>query len=266
MILTRDITRVISPAGLEITSATADPTATTASIAMASGTDRIYLGFHGKFASRYFQMGTVNSGAPTLLVEYWDGSAWQEVKDTIDETIGFQNSGFISWVNQDDWEKTTVSPIDDVELYYVRISSGAPFVVGATLQSCLNIYSDDLLLRRYYPELVSDSRYLPPGRTDFLEQHIAAKNRVVNKLKQRRVIDDESQIIDINEVSEAATHAVAEIILAPIKADDILINRARKAFEFELNDLVKNADQNKDGIISDAERSDDIAFGTVVRR
>lgn len=266
MILTRDITRVIAPSGIEITSATADPTATTASIAMTSGTDRLYLGFNGKFASRYFQMGTVNPGAPSLVVEYWDGSAWAEVLDVIDETIGFQNSGFISWVNKDDWKKTTVSPIDDVELYYVRVSSTAPFAVGVTLQSCLNIYSDDLLLRRYYPELVSDARYLPPGRTDFLEQHVAAKNRVVNKLKQRRVIEDESQIIDINEVAEAATHAVAEIILAPIKADDILINRARKAFEFELDDLVKHIDQNKDGQVSDFERGDDIAFGTLVRR
>lgn len=271
MLLPKEITRVIySPTDTDLTYACQDPNQVTSAFAMLDDdTQFLYLGFYGKFASRYFHMGVVNSSTnPVLVVEYWNGTDWAPVLDLHDETIGFTQSGFISWRNKDDWKPTNVDPLSDEseKLYWVRISPTGDEIDGTpTLNAVLNLFSNDTALRRFYPELVTDSRYLPSGRTNFIEQHIAAKNRVVTKLKQRRVIEDESQIIDINEVAEAAVHACADIILSPISTDEELLKRIRAAFENEMNDLTKHADANKDGQVSDTERQD-ISFGTVVRR
>lgn len=261
--LARRVSRTIF-SGSEITQSTQDPTANPTAFVMTTA-DFLYVGFPGKFASRHFAFTTANTNTTTLTVEYWDGDSWETVKDLVDETQGFTQDGFCSWINQDDWKTTTVAPINDVELYYVRFSVSADLSAGTSLQSVLNLYSDDSLLRRYYPELVSDTRYLPPGRTNFLEQHLAAKDRVVLRLKQRRVIDDESQIVDINEVSIAAMYAAVLIILSYIDQDEEVLARTRANFEREIDDLSKSIDANKDGIVTDNERQD-MGFGSVVRR
>lgn len=261
--LARRVTRTIFD-GSEETQNTNDPTAGNTAFVMTTA-QFLYVGFFGKFQARHFSFGTANTNPTTVSVEYWDGSTWSSVKDVVDETQGFTQEGFISWENEDNWELTTVSPIDDVELYYVRFSVSADLSAGTSLNSVLNLYSDDGTLRRYYPELVSDSRYLPPGRTDFLEQHLAAKDKVVLKLKQRRVIDDESQIVDINEVGVAAMYAAVKIILAFVDQDDEVLQRTEAAFNNEINDLVKSIDANKDGIVSDHERTD-LGFSRAVRR
>lgn len=261
--LARRVTRVVFNS-TEITQSTQDPTGGTTSFVMTSS-DFLYLGFHGRFASRHFNFSALNTNSTVLTVEYWDGDSWEAVKDLVDETQGFTKNGFVSWDNQDNWAATTVTPISDVELFYVRVSISADLSAGTALQSVLSLYSDDALLRRYYPELVSDSRYLPPGRTNFLEQHLAAKEKVVLRLKQRRVIDDESQIVDINEVGIAAMYQAVLIILTFIDQDEEVLARTRAAFEREIDDLTKSIDKNKDGIVSQTER-DDMGFGAVVRR
>lgn len=261
--LARRVTRCIF-SGAEITQSTQDPTGNSTAFVMTTA-DFLYVGFPGKFAARHFSFGTANTNSSTLTVEYWDGDSWEPIKDLVDETQGFTQDGFVSWVNEDNWATTTVTPIDDVELFYVRFSVSADLSAGTTLNSVLNLYSSDKLLRRYYPELVSDARYLPPGRTNFLEQHLAAKDRVVLRLKQRRVIEDEAQIVDINEVAVAAMYATVLTILTFVDQDDEVLARTSAFFEREIDDLTKSIDANKDGIVSDSERTD-LGFGSVVRR
>src|SRR5262245_1918609 len=64
-------------------------------------TDALYLGYHGKFTARYFQVGVANPNTAELSVQYWDGSNWQDVDDLLDQTsLGGKTlsaSGFISW-------------------------------------------------------------------------------------------------------------------------------------------------------------------------
>lgn len=261
--LARRVTRVIFNAD-EITQSTQDPTSDSTAFVMTSS-DFLYVGFPGKFAARHFNFSTLNTNATALTVEYWDGSTWSAVKDLVDETQGFTKNGFVSWINVGDWTAVEQTPIDDVKLFYVRITLSANLSAGTSLQSVLNLFSDDSMLRRYYPELVSDPRYLPPGRTDFLEQHLAGKDKVVLRLMQRKVINDESQIVDPNEVSAAAMYATVKIILTFIDQDDEDLARAEKAFSNEIDDLVKSIDQNKDGVVSQNER-DDVGNSTAVRR
>jgi hypothetical protein len=210
----------------------------------------------------------LNTTLVALTVEYWDGTAWQVVSDFVDQTLGLTRSGFISWTNEKDWKKQSLTPINDVELYYIRISSNLDLDLSTSIQSIVNIYSNDDSLRSYYPELVSDTRFLPADRTNFIDQHIAAKELTVLKLKQRKLIKDEKQILDINEVATAAVHASAYLILNPIATAESLIElaeRALRAFEREVAELSLSVDQDDDGVVDDWER-DDVADTLVVRR
>lgn len=225
--------------------------------------DYFYVGFHKPFTTRYFQLGTVNSNSITVTVSYWNGTTWTATEDKVDQTLGFTQSGFISWQNNSDWSKKALSPITDVELYWVRLSVSGSLSAGTALQSVLNLFSDDILLRTYYPELLSDSRYLPPNRTNFLEQHEAAKNLVVLRLQQKHAIETESQIIDINEVAVAAVHACAYIILNPIATNDETrerANEAYKAFDNELELSRTSFDVDDTGIITTLEEKVETSF------
>ena len=153
----------------------------TASLATANGTnyvlplqttDALYIGYHGKFAARFFQVGVVNTTAAVLSVDYWNGSAWTAVDDLVDQTsvagVPFAASGQISWVNKTDWAARSITGIDsDIELYWVRITTSANLLAGTALKSILNLYCDDNLLRAYFPEIISDANYLPDGKVNF---------------------------------------------------------------------------------------------------
>lgn len=220
-------------------------------------TDYFYIGFHAKFASRYIVVKTANINATTITCEYWNGSSYEPVKDFIDQTFGITESGFISWVNESDWQKKIESPINDEELYWIRLKSSTNLSASTELEAVINLFSDDKILRAYYPDLVEDTRFLPPNRSDFLEQHETAKNLVVQRLKQKKVLEDESQIIDVNEVSVASMHACAAIILAPIAVSDQhkeLLQDMRTQFERELDRVNLGIDLNKDGVVSSGER------------
>jgi hypothetical protein len=215
-------------------------------------TDLFYIGFKKPFASRYFNLSVLNVVAATLSVKYWDGTDWESVEDLIDQTSGFTKSGFLSWQNQNDWRALKLAPISDVEHFWIQISVSANLTTETALQSVSNLFCDDNLLRAYYPELVTDARYLPSGRTDFMEQMVAAKDLVVTRLKQDHLIKDESEVLDINEVAISATHATAWIILNPIARSDgekEMRNDAFAAFNRELNKVKLSLDLNNSGVI-----------------
>lgn len=259
--INRRVTRTVL-GGTEQTLKTGSINSDTLAFSLAD-TDEFFIGFHAPFASRFFKMGSVvNAEASTISLDYWDGSAWTPVDDLVDQTAvggaAFAQSGFISWVNPGDWKKRSLTGVDaDVELFWVRLKVSAQLTALVTLQAVLNLFSDDNGLRALYPELVSDSRYLPANRTDFIEQHQAAKDQIVLRLKQRKLITDESQVIDVNAVWAAAVHACAWIILSPIANNDVkreMAEEARKNMEKEVAQTYLGIDQNSDGVVSEAER------------
>lgn len=215
-----------------------------------------YVGYHRPFTTRYFHLSVPNVEPATLSVEFWDGSAWQAVEDLVDQSSGMTQSGFISWKNPGGWAVKAQDPVDDVPLYWVRVKTDADFSDETVLQAVLNLFCDLSLLREYYPEIASDTRYLPPNRTDFLEQFHGAKNYVVQKLIQKRAIRDESQILDINEMAIASVHATVKILLSPISTTDAIkdiLTQAEKDLAIELNSIRLSADLNDSGTIDETE-------------
>lgn len=249
-----------------------DPGAGTELIALTTS-DALYLGSPGKFTNRHFNLSVPNTTPSTLSVSVWDGSAYVAVANLDDSTNGMTETGFVSWdVPEDvDWrshEQTgfTSTSGEDSKLFWARIEVSADLDGTTAVQSIMNIYADDDMLKVYYPDIVDDSRYLPPGQTDFLRQHQAAKDLCVLRLRQRRVITQEDQVIDRFEYAEAATHAAAKIILMPIEPEGSpLLLRAEASFSNEINELAKSIDVNRDGKVSDTERFD-FSYTDVVRR
>lgn len=254
--INRNVTRVVLDS-TDITLYTSAPGADAYAFVV-SGANAIYIGFHGKFATRHFKFSTLNTNAITLALTYWNGTEWAAAQGVIDQTLGFRRNGFISWLNQTDWTKKELDGVSDEELFWIKIVPSGATSAGTELQFVGNIYCDDSLLRAYYPALINDTRYLPTGRTDFLEQYIAAKDLVVTRLLQDNAIEDESQIIDINKVALAATHATAFIILDPI--DQSEEGRARadsafKAYNRELNKISIDADTDRSGTVDELEKN-----------
>jgi hypothetical protein len=220
--------------------------------------DALYLGADKPFASRYFNFATVNTNSVSITIKYWDGSAYVAVEDPIDQTLGFTRSGFVSWQNPGGWTAKVQSGVPVQELYWIKIEVSGSLSAGTSLQSITNLFCDDVLLRSYYPEVVANSRYLPPGRSNFMDQLVAGKDLVALRLKQDGIIEDESEILDINEVAVAATHATAWIILSPIAVDEGDKERAKDAFDSfnrELNKVKLDLDFDNSGHIEDTEKN-----------
>lgn len=253
--INRNITRTIKNT-TETTIETQSPSATTLAFNLQT-TDNFYIGFKKPFTTRYFCLDTVNATTSIVSIAYWDGDSFEAVEDVIDQTIGFTESGFISWENKTDWRVVAQPGVADVELFWIRLTVSVNLDSGTLLQSVLNLFNDDVMLRQYYPELLSDARWLPPGRTTFIDQFLAAKNLVVQRLKRDQIIDDESQIIDINEVAIAAVYASAHIIFNPISPDEVDRERSKDAKDLmnsELNGVRLDLDLDDTGTIDEGEK------------
>ena len=252
----RNVTRTILNTA-ESTFQTQTPNSDTLPFALTT-TDTFYIGYQRPFTTRHFQFPTANTNATTISVKTWDGDQYEDVLDIVDQTRGFSRNGYLSWTNTGRWQKVAQPGVDDVELFWAEITVSADLSAGTELQSLLNLYCDQELLSAYYPELVSDSRYLPTGQTDFIKQIFAATELVNERLIQDGLIVDESQLIDLNlGISVACAHATAFIIRDPISLDELDRERAAQAFRNfnrALNKGVVKPDVNRTGILEEAER------------
>lgn len=255
-VIHRNVTRTILDS-TETTLQTKTP-ASDALLFELTSSSNFYIGFKKPFASRYFHFATVNTNSITVSVETWDGSAWQDVEDLVDQTLGFTRNGFVSWVNRasDAWQDSAQSPVSDKELFWARVKVSGDLSAGTSLQSVLNLFCDEDMVEQYYPELITDTRYLPDGATDFVPQLQAAKDYVVLRLKRDQLIKDESQIIDINEVAIAAVHAFRWVVLNAIARDEgdkEVANDAKDDMNYELNQVKIDLDWDDSGIIEQDE-------------
>jgi hypothetical protein len=250
----------------EVTDKTKSVSSSTLAFPLLS-TEYLYLGFKQPFTTRYFHFAVPNAVACELTVEFWTGSDWKAVEDLVDETRGFRQSGFLSWLNFGEWDRKQQTPIVaahtengtalDLEYYWVRIQPSEDLSAETELQSVVNLFCNDALFGVYYSDILADSRYLPAGRSNFMEHYFAAKDHVVRRMRQMGKITDEGDLIDITDVAVAACHATAYIILNPIARDDEARQAAKDAFngcEGELSRGTNAVDTNKDGKIDAPER------------
>lgn len=257
-LIDRNVTRSVYPT-VETTRLTQTPSGDPLAFPLTTA-QTLELAFLGPFNTRHFNMAVLNTTPSVVSVKVYDGNAFIAVEDVVDQTSGFTKSGFLSWINPSGWRMAKRAPIPDRELFWVEITVDTNLDAGTQIESILNLFTDDDTFRAYYPEIATDSRYLPPGRTDFIEQYLAGTSKVILRLKQDHLIEDESQILDdaVNQVTLAATHFAAWAILNPIAVSDEEKEQRDKAFDngnMELNDVRLNIDFNKTGIIEEHEKA-----------
>jgi hypothetical protein len=144
-----------------------------------------------------------------LLVEYFNGTSWEEVEKLSDETFGLANAGFISWINA----KTTQDEYD--YRFTLTQSDGSPHLtnVNINFKGINLVFSNDEDLKGEYPTIMD---HLPGNATSFIKFHEAARNELLTELRNTGIyVDneiiysnkkqiDQWDILDFSEVRESA--------------------------------------------------------------
>lgn len=150
----------------------------TFSFALISAEDHIYIGYTKKFGCTFVAFDTANINDNTLNAEYWNGTAWTSL-DLTDETKGFTRDGFLFW-DSTNMEATTV---DTKEAYYIRIQPSSDH--SATTYRGINlVFSDDNALKQEFYDIDNENLYRS-GETSHLVQHIAARNTIIQQLRNQ---------------------------------------------------------------------------------
>lgn len=240
--------------------------------------DYIYIGNNAPFNHFYLKMGsTVNASNATISIEYWDGNNWHEVIETMDETEGFSQSGFITWVpdknsawqrsntNQDGQQITGLTSLQIYDLYWARVK------VAGTVDPSLEIkwlgqkFSDDNDLGAEYPDLVRSATKtaFEAGKTDYEEQAIRAAEVIVQDLIKHNIIWSKNQVLDRDEFKLASVCKTAEIIYNAF-GDDYLDQKqqSRQEYDSRFKKLIFSVDRNEDGQLSVGEMQARMGFMT----
>jgi hypothetical protein len=233
----------------------------TITLNLAAGTDNLYVGFYKPINALYVELETVDALGSTLTLEAWDGASWSQI-DVQDQTKGLSRSGFITW-DRSDMSKTTVN---GKEQYWVRANfdnGNVAVVSGANL-----VFSDDQMLLREFQNVL-DPRILGNGNSSHIIQHVAARNLIVQMLRNEGYIKKEQNyfanekqdtienitqwdLLDIYEIREAATYLTLSKIffLLSDEVDDNWWTKHReyyKMFQKTFNTAKLSVDTDNDG-------------------
>lgn len=235
-------------------------------------TDYLYIGQSGAFNHLYFEVDGSNTSSTVISLQYWDGKQFQNAVEVNDETNGFKNSGFISfvpdrnkgWVNDDTLYtdgKELVTGLSAITVYdknWIRLKVSVNLLSTTSVSWIGNIFSDDNDILSECPELMRPL-YMSTwetGKTDWKEQHIVAAELMINDLISDDVVDLQGQILDRFAMRKIAVMKCIEIIYNGL-GDDYKDNtqRARNEYMSRKKRGIFNVDKNQDGILNDDELS-----------
>lgn len=249
-----------------------------ANVVYLTASDYLYIGSDLPFNHRYFHVGTVNAVAASATACIWDGSAWSDAVDVIDQTAvsgaPLAQNGILSWTidRNKSWglEETTENMTDSgleslkiYNMYWARIKFSANLTSGLTLKYVGHRFSTDNDLRGHYPDLVRSNVLdaFKSGKTDWNEQHVLAAEEIARDLRKKMVLVNANQILDWESFSTASVHKVAEIAYKAFGKDfETRAETARDDYEAALDLVFFPVDTNKDGRLDAVEKSSGHSF------
>jgi hypothetical protein len=223
--------------------------------------DFIYIGQIAPFNHFYVKLSTPSTASTTMSIQYYSGSSWENAVEVLDETDGFKQSGFVSfvpsrsqgWVRQDTSGGGTITALSSVEIYdkyWARIKFSADLDASTVLSWIGNKFSDDNDLAAEYPDLVRSNvlTAFKSGKTDWEEQHVKAADLIISELVRKKIIYAKGQILNKETFLLPSVPKVAEIIFNSF-GDDYGDNRksARNEYEKRINKSIYDVDLNEDG-------------------
>ena len=182
--------------------------------------DFLYISSVFPFNHIYMDITGAASTAMSYTISIWDGTTFKDVVDTIDETNGLTQAGFITWTPDQDegWSPDDTEDIAELstvkiyQKYWIKLSFTS--TNDFSLNWLGNLFSNDDDLNDMYPDLNStqSKASFGSGKTDWKEQHIVVARDIINKLRSRGTIIDRSQILERRQLIPPAVHHLAELI------------------------------------------------------
>lgn len=224
--------------------------------------DYIYLGLRKPFYQNYIELSTFGSGL-SLSVEYSTSAGWSSV-DIEDDTKNLSRSGFIKWDLSDPslWKASTV---DGTDKYWLRLKLGADTSLNITGWNMVFSDDNDLLA-----EVRQISKLLAKGDTTFIAYHVAARNEMIQNLRnggnatQQKVIDapnllDQWDLLKPEEIRQASKYLTLSKIYfdASTEISDKDYQRYveyKNEFGQAFKLYYRSIDQNDDGVLQDEEK------------
>lgn len=220
--------------------------------------DKIFIGSRLPFNHFYAKLAVLNATPAVMKVRYFS-TAWNDVAELIDETNGFQASGFVTFVPNRNaaWcmmtESKQVAGLESTliyDLYWLEVSFDVDLDVGTALNWIGELFSDDLDLGSEFPDLLKAAvkTAYKTGKTDWEEQHARAAEIIIEDLVSKAVINDGSQILIRTDYKNAAICKVAEIIYNAF-GDDYTDQKksARMEYDKRIDKRIHRVDQNSNG-------------------
>jgi hypothetical protein len=233
--------------------------------------DCLYVGSPYPFNSIYFKVSTVAASSLAPTIAYWQGSAWQNAIELIDETEGFTQSGYLTWQihrGKSSWTRedtvdsnlvervTGLGDVSIYDMYWTKISFGASDDISLKWAGHKFITDNDLKVE--YPQFGNTTLLsaIQAGKTDWDEQIVRASKLVIEDLISQRIILSSSQILDRRKLESMTVSKTAEVIYM-ILGDDYVDQRREASIEYarrlKSNSLNVDIDNNAD--LSMSERS-----------
>jgi len=182
--------------------------------------DELYIGLYKPFNAIYVELDTP---ASTASLAFTINAASLTVDD---DTKELTRSGFITFDKPSAWVAETV---DGVSAYWVKVISGADFT--ATIKGLNIVFADDNDLRQ---EQRNIDKMLASGDTSFIAYHLAARNEIVQSLRnggKTKLSSDivksitKWDILEFGEIRQAAKYlALAKIFF------DVSVNNEDKYY------------------------------------
>lgn len=239
----------------------------TAAIVFDEG-DYLYISSFLPFNHKYFGLSSPSDSNRTATIELLNAPAeWDEVVDTLDYTNGMQANGVIQWTPNYDknWGMVSDSSREIPALvngptiydsYWMRIS----FPVGSdfTLNYIGQKFSSDSDLYMEYPQLQNTTilNSWKVGKTDWNDQHLLAATYIAKTLKQRNIVINDNQILDIASLRNPSVHKAAQIIFSGLGARNYAeeIKLAAQCFEAAMTQDKFRTDTNANARLDRSER------------
>ena len=218
------------------------------------GINYLHIGYKKPFNDIYIELHTPVNSAPNNF-EYYDGSTWNTL-ETIDETKGFAQSGFIFFTKPSDWAAVDVNGLSK---FYIRVLKGNTETV--TINGINTVFSNDNDLSEVYRKINS---FKEQNDVSFIAHHQAARKDIIQLIRNgRKTKTTDEGIADVivwdllkrDQLRRASTYlALSSIFFNVSDSSDGKFyqlatdyrKQAQKAVEVYLLDIDKNDDGASD--------------------
>lgn len=242
--------------------------------------DAFYIGSRIPFNHIYFKISFSAPPNPilssNLIVKYYStGNNWTSVVETIDETLGFNQSGFVTFTpnRQAGWNMastnyggTTIpglSTITVYDMYWLKITVTNDLAAETLINWAGNLFSDDDDLAGEFPDFAKTTvlTSFQSGKEDWQEQAVIAGKIIAKDLVNKGVIIDKGQILNRQDYREASVMKTAEIIYRAL-GDDFNDQRIQCSEEYKkrLTLKIHKVDLNNNATEDVMERQQDTYF------